>query len=124
MPQNQIIFETQVSKKEVNVFARIVTMRLKPNSGAEFTHTIETRILPILRNQKGFRDEITFLAPGGTEAIGISMWDQKEQAEGYNSAAYPEVLRELVKVVDGTPDVQTCEVANSTAHKIAARPAA
>ena len=106
------------------MFARIVTMRLKPNSGAEFTHTIETRILPILRKQKGFRDEITFLAPGGTEAIGISMWDQKEQAEAYNGAAYPEVLRELAKVVDGTPRVQTCEVANSTAHQIAARPAA
>ena len=106
------------------MFARIVTMRLKPNTGAEFTQTIEKRILPMLRKQKGFRDEMTFLMPGGTEAVGISMWDQKEQAEAYNSGAYPEVLRELVKVVDGTPHVQTCEVANSTAHKIAARPAA
>jgi len=106
------------------VFARIVTMRLKPNTGAEFTQTIEKKILPILRNQKGFRDEMTFLMPGGTEAVGISMWDQKEQAEAYNSGAYAEVMRELTKVVDGTPRVQTCEVANSTAHKIAARPAA
>jgi hypothetical protein len=106
------------------VFARIVTMRLKPNTGAEFTQTIEKRILPMLRKQKGFRDEMTFLMPGGTEAVGISMWDQKEQAEAYNSGGYPEVLRELAKVVDGTPRVQTCEVANSTAHNIAARPAA
>ena len=106
------------------MFARIVTMRLKPNTGAEFTQTIEKKILPILRKQHGFRDEITLLAPGGTEAIGISMWDQKEQAEAYNGAAYPEVLKELAKVVDGTPRVQTCEVANSTAHQIAARPAA
>jgi len=106
------------------VFARIVTMRLKPNTGAEFTQTIEKRILPMLRKQKGFRDEMTFLMPGGMEAVGISMWDQKEQAEAYNSGAYSEVLRELSKVVDGTPRVQTCDVANSTAHNIAARPAA
>jgi hypothetical protein len=81
------------------VFARIVTMRLKPNTGAEFTQTIETRILPILRRQKGFRDEMTFVAPGGTEAVGISLWDQKEQAEAYNSNAFPEVLKELAKLV-------------------------
>src|SRR5262245_66419020 len=99
-------------------------MRLKPNSGAEFTQTIEKRILPMLRKQKGFRDEMTFLMPGGMEAVGISMWDQKEQAEAYNSGAYSEVLRELSKVVDGTPRVQTCDGANYIAQHIAARPAA
>src|SRR5262245_14790434 len=99
-------------------------MRLKQNTGAKFTQTIEKKILPMLRNQKGFHDETTFLIPGGTKPVEIIMRDQKEQAEAYNSGGYPEVLRELAKVVDGTPRVQTCEVANSTAHNIAARPAA
>ena len=43
------------------MFARIVSMRLKPNMTAEFTQTIEKRVLPILRRQRGFRDEITFI---------------------------------------------------------------
>src|SRR5439155_6169420 len=98
-------------------------MRLKPNTMAEFTQTIEKRILPILRKQKGFRDEITFIAPGGTEAVGISLWDSREQAEAYNSSGYPEVLKELNKLVEATPNVKTYDVANSTAHNIAARPA-
>jgi len=106
------------------MFARIVSMRLKPNATAEFTQTIEKKILPMLRKQKGFRDEITFIASGGTEAIGISLWDQREQAEAYNSASYPEVLRELNKLVEGTPRVQTYDIANSTVHNIAARSAA
>ena len=106
------------------MFARIVSMRLKPNAAAEFSQTIEKKILPILRKQKGFRDEITFIASGGMEAVGISLWDSREQADAYNSGSYPEVLRELNKVVEGTPSVQTYDVANSTAHKIAARPAA
>src|SRR5437867_12466624 len=101
------------------MFARIVSMRLRPNSAAEFTQTIEKKILPILRNQKGFRDEITFIAPGGMEAVGISLWDTKEQADVYNSGSYPEVLRELTKLVEETPRAQTYDVANSTAHKIA-----
>jgi len=106
------------------VFARIVSMRLKPNAAAEFSQTIEKKILPILRKQKGFRDEITFIASGGMEAVGVSLWDSREQADAYNSGSYPEVLLELNNVVEGTPRVQTYDVANSTAHKIAARPAA
>jgi len=99
-------------------------MRLKPNTASEFSQTIEKRILPILRKQKGFRDEITFIAPGGMEAVGISLWDSREQADAYNSGSYPEVLRELNKLLEETPQVQTYDVANSTAHKIAARRAA
>jgi len=103
------------------VFARIVSMRLKPNTMAEFSQTIEKKILPTLRKQKGFRDEITFIAPGGTEAVGISLWDSREQADTYNSGVYPEVLKELNRLLDGTPRVQTYDVANSTFHNIAAR---
>ena len=106
------------------MFARIVTMRIKPGTGTEFSQTIENKILPLLRKQKGFRDELTFVAPGGAEAVGISLWDQREQADAYNTIVYPQVMQELSKVIDGTPRVQTFEVANSTAHNIAARPAA
>jgi hypothetical protein len=46
------------------MFTRRVSMHLKPNSVAESTHRIEKDILPLLRKQKGFQDEITFVAPG------------------------------------------------------------
>ena len=106
------------------MFARIVSMRLKPNMTAEFTQTMEKRILPILRKQKGFRDEITFIAAGGMEAVGISLWDSREQADAYSTGIYSEVSKELNNLVDGTPQVKTYDVANSTAHNIAARTAA
>jgi len=94
-------------------------MHLKPNSVAEFTRTLEKEIIPLLRKQKGFQDEITLVAPGGSEAVGISLWEEKENAEAYNRGIYPEVLKALAKVVEGTPQVQTYEVSNSTFHKIA-----
>ena len=43
----------------------------------------------------------------------------KEDAEAYNRRAYPAVLKALEKVAEGTPEVQTYEVSNSTFHKIA-----
>ncbi len=106
------------------MFARNVCLHLKPNSVPEFTQTIEKEIIPLLRKQKGFQDEITFVVPGGAEAVGISLWDQKENAEAYNRGTYPEVLRALARVVEGTPQVQTYEVCNSTFHKIDGRAAA
>jgi hypothetical protein len=99
-------------------------MHLKPNSVAEFTQRLEKDILPLLRKQQGFRDEITLVGQGGTEAFGISLWDKAENAEAYNRGTYPEVAKLLASVVDGPPQVETFDVANSTFHKIAAAVAA
>jgi hypothetical protein len=52
------------------------------------------------------------------------LWDQKENAEAYSRDGYPAVLKALGNVVEGTPQVRTYEVANSTFHEIAARVAA
>jgi len=106
------------------MFARHVSMVLKPNCIAEFTRTIKNEVIPVLRKQKGFKDEITLVVPGGTEAIGITLWDQKENAAAYYRTAYPRVLELLARVVEGTTEVKTLEVSNSTYHKIAARTAA
>jgi heme-degrading monooxygenase HmoA len=106
------------------MFARRVSMQLKPNSVAEFTQRLEQEVIPLLRKQKGFQDEITFVVPGGTEAFGISLWDSRENAEAYNRETYPELTKILARVVEGTPKVETYEVANSTFHKIAAAAAA
>ncbi len=103
------------------MFARTVRMQLKPNCAPEFTLLMEKEIIPLLRKQQGFRDEITFVPPDGKEAVAISLWEQKENADVYTRGAYPEVLKAMAKVVEGTPQVHTAEVCNSTWHKIAAR---
>jgi len=106
------------------MFARTVTINVKANSAAEFTRTLENQVIPLLRKQKGFQDEITLLITGGTEAVAISFWDQVENADAYAREVYPEVLKTLAKIVEGTPKVESYEVSNSTFHKIAARTAA
>jgi hypothetical protein len=113
-----------MTTKEVDMFARRVSMHLKPKSVAEFTQRLEKEIIPLLRKQKGFQDEITFVAPGGTQAFGLSLWENAENAEAYNRGTYPEVTKILGRVVEGTPQVETYEVSNSTFHKIAAAVAA
>lgn len=103
------------------MYARNVTLHLKANTAPEFTRTLEADVLPILRKQNGFKDEITFLAPERSEAVSVSLWDRKESADAYSRDTYPQVLQTLSKVVEGTPVVENYEVSNSTFHKIASR---
>jgi heme-degrading monooxygenase HmoA len=102
------------------MFARRVYLHLKPNSVAELTQRLEKEIIPLLRKQKGFQDEITFVSKGGQEAFGISLWDNAENAEAYNRATYPEVTKILATVVEAPAQVETFDVSNSTFHKLAA----
>ena len=106
------------------MFARTVSFHLKPGRAGEFSRLLDHDVIPVLRKQKGFQDEISLVAAGGAEAIGISVWDVKEDAETYARSAYSGVLKALEPVVEGTPQVQTYEVSNSTFHKIGARTAA
>jgi hypothetical protein len=74
----------------------------------------------MLRKQKGFLDEITFISPDLTEAIGNSFWETKADADAYSRTGYPEVMKSLEPVIEGTPTVGTANVSNSTLHKLAA----
>lgn len=102
------------------MFGRQVTMKLKANSATELNRIADNEIIPILRKQKGFRDETILVAPERSEAIANSFWDTREDAEAYNLTGYPEVLKTLSTVIEGAPTVKTFEFANSTFHKAAA----
>ena len=100
------------------MYARNVSVHLKFNMLSEYRQVFESQILPLLRRQTGFRDEITLASPSGVDVTAISLWDNKGDAEDYNINTYPEVVKIFSKLIDGTPKVQTCEVVNSTFHRI------
>src|SRR5207245_9638408 len=101
------------------MFARNVSIHLKSNMLSDYTRTFEKDVLPLLRRQNGFKDEITFAGPGGVDVTAISLWENKTDAEAYNTNAYPEVLKTIARLIDGTPKVQTSDVVTSTLHKLA-----
>jgi hypothetical protein len=100
------------------MYARHVSFNLKAKR-EEFIQTFEKDILPLLQKQSGFTDEIAFVSPEGKNAIAISLWERKENADAYSRETYPQVLKSLAKVAEGTPEVRGYEVAVSTLHKTA-----
>ena len=104
------------------MFSRNVSYKLKAKSAAEFTRIVEGEVIPLLRRQKGFDDAISFIAPERNEAITISLWDKKEDAEAHITKTHPEILKALSSVIEGSPKVESFEIGNSTSHQIAASP--
>ena len=102
------------------MFARRLSMHLKPNSVAQFTEKEEKEVIPVIRKQKGFRDLIDFVSPSGTDAFVITLWDGPESAEAYGRETYPRLVSILANVIDGAPVLDTYKVSNSTSYKIAA----
>ena len=100
------------------MYARKVTFSIKSNLQSDYTHTLENQILPLLHKQRGFKDEITLCSPGKAEAVSISLWESKSNADDYNTRTYPEVLKTLANVIDGTPRIQTFETVVSTFHNV------
>jgi heme-degrading monooxygenase HmoA len=96
------------------MFARNVSFYLKPNTLSDYTRSFEKDVLPLLRKQNGFKEEITLAGPGGADVIAISLWENKKDADNYNASLYPQVLKTLARFIEGTPQVHTFDVVTST----------
>ena len=102
------------------MYSRHVSLNLKSNQREELTKIFEREILPLLQKQNGFTDEITFVSQDGRHVMAISLWDSKQSADLYSRETYPQVLKSLERVIDGSPEVRGYEVATSTLSNIAA----
>ncbi len=100
------------------MFARNISLRLKPNTLPMFTKTLEEQVMPMLRKQPGFQDEIV-TENEGIHVTAISLWDSREHADAYEKSAYPQVLKSLEKVLDGQPKVRVVTVVHSTVRQAA-----
>ena len=103
------------------MFTHQAIMELKANSAVECARVFESEIIPLLRQQQGFRHQDTFITPELSEVVGNSYWDTQEYAEAYHRTGYQVVLKILSNVVEGTPTVENFSISNPTFHKITAK---
>src|SRR5271169_2863661 len=103
----------------MNMFARHVTLQLKPTVVNEFPVTLEKEILPLIRKQKGFLNEILLVGPEKREVVAISLWETKEHAETYHREVYPQIEKIVNEFVEGAPIVKKFEAEYSAFPKFA-----
>jgi hypothetical protein len=95
-------------------FARNVQFQIKTGRETEFNSLFEKEVLPMLRKQEGFQEEVTLVNPKGAHFI--SLWDTRKNAETYMTATYPQILNKLTAFIVGAPIVETYDTAASYAR--------
>jgi quinol monooxygenase YgiN len=99
------------------MFTRIVSMTLKPNVAPQFSQLLEQKVVPALRKEPGFQDEMVFVVPGGPEVVEISVWKTREDLDNYARGAYPKMLRMIENLIEKEPAVEVYQLAYSTIHR-------
>ncbi len=101
------------------MYTRVVEVRTKAGKMKEFSTTLHEKVLPILKKQRGFIDEITLVSSADPERIlALSFWQTEADAERYHSEQYPTITNILHPVLETMPMIETYEVDTSTTHRI------
>jgi heme-degrading monooxygenase HmoA len=107
------------------MFTRIVELTTKPGKNRQLADTINEKVVPILKKQKGFVDESVLISDKeDNRVLALGFWKTKEDAEQYHRAEYQKVHETLRHLLEAEPMIRTFDVHTSTTHKIAAGKAA
>jgi len=107
------------------MYTRIVELTTKPGKNRQLADTINEKVLPILKKQKGFVDETVFVSDKeDNRVLALGFWKTKEDAEQYHRAEYQKVHDTLRYLLESEPVIRTFNVHASTSHRIAVGKAA
>ena len=102
------------------MFTRVVELTSKSGKAKELSNTINEKVLPVLKKQTGFVDEIVLVSDTESSRIlGLSFWNSKEDAERYHREQYPKIQEMLKPFLETEPVIRTFDVHTSTTHRIA-----
>jgi heme-degrading monooxygenase HmoA len=103
---------------------RIVETTSKQGKARELCQTIDEKVLPILKKQNGFVDELVMVSDSDpNRVVSISFWKTKEDAQRYDREQFDNVKKTIQHLFEGAPDVRTFDVHTSTAHHVSAEQA-
>ena len=85
--------------------ARSVRFDLATDKTDEFHTLFKNEVLPTLKKQAGFKDELLLVKD--EHVLAISFWNDMDSARNYESTAYPQLDRKLRPLMSGLPTVET-----------------
>ena len=101
------------------MFTRVVEIRTKLGKTRDFSVTLNEKVLPILKKQPGFVDEITMISSTEPDRVlALSFWQSEADAERYNREQFQNVTQILSPHMETPPTVETFDVDTSTTHHI------
>ena len=106
------------------MYARKLAIQLHQNDVGDFTRVIESQVIPLLRKQPGFRDELVLINPTASQAETISFWNSQENADTFGKGPYAEMLKILATFLKDKPKLQGYYVSLTTLQRQMGSPSA
>lgn len=101
------------------MFTRVVDIHAKPGKARELSATVSDKVLPILKKQPGFVDEITLVSNTNPDRIlALSFWQSEEHAQRYHNDHFEKINEMVTPLLQTAPQVETFNVDISTLQKI------
>ena len=88
--------------------ARSVRFPIVAGKKVEFTKLFNDKVLPLLRSQDGFKNEIMMI--NDDHVIGVSVWSGSDSLQKYATVTYPKVEQILSSLMSGKPQIENFEL--------------
>lgn len=103
---------------------KVLHMKLKPGGGKGLARAAEHEVLPMLEKFAGFAGEFTLVSADGKEALGVTLWKRREDAEAYTREGAASVIKLVEKYTEGKSVSKIYDVSHSTVETLPVRKAA
>ena len=94
-----------IKNNDKGQIARSVRFDIATDKNEQFQTLFKNEILPTLKKQDGFKDELLLVKD--QHVLAISVWNDMDSARKYETATYPQLDRKLRPVMSGNPTVET-----------------
>ena len=94
------------------MYARVTTSQVDPSKAEEVEAIMQDIVLPMLRQQKGFKNYIPFVDRASGKAITVTVWETEEdrQASDQSGEFYKEAIAKVTPFFKAPPIVENYEV--------------
>lgn len=97
------------------MYARAVNVQFQVGKTDEASRIVKDAIVPVLKEQNGFKGQLLFTQHDTGKAISINLWETEADLSAFEaSPLYPELMGKLASVLAGPPAGERYEVSVQT----------
>lgn len=106
------------------MYMLLIEGKIKRGKKEEFLKVWNSQILPLLKSQSGFVDEVLLFEQGNEAPTGLSFWKTREEAERYRDNNFSKAKSSVSHLIESPPTIRGFDVAAAEIFRITAGKAA
>lgn len=86
------------------MYARVTTIQFQPGKVDEASRIVQSSIVPVMKEQKGFKGGLLFTQQDTGKAVSINLWETEANLTAFEtSPLYRELLGKIAGLLAGPP---------------------